>query len=168
MKKVLTKLLILAVSIILPISMLASCGMQSYSRLGISFEIPSKYEERAVAGALMAFGDEESFIVFNKYSLADLSKLGLSTLDVQNYTEKILESTEITESVEPSYSASGKRADFSYIVQDPETTDLYYYYYTVVMQGSGSIWVVQMACYEPLAYEYGTKFAKWASSLKAD
>ena len=168
MKITLAKLLTLTLTLVLILSMLTSCGMKSYSRLGISFELPADFEERAVAGALMAFGNDEAFVVFNKYTLGDLSKLGLSTLDVQNYTEKLLETTELVDTVEPTYSATGQRAVFSYVVQDPEVTDLYYYYYTTVIQGTGCIWTIQMACYDVISYEYEADFVKWAAGFTVE
>ena len=146
---------------------LASCGTSSYSRLGISFEIPSRFEEKAVAGAKMAFGDDESFIVFNKYTETELASIGVENLDVKEYTEYFLEKSQIgVEDVV--YDTSGLRAAFTYVVSDPEVKDVYYFYSVVILKGTGCIWAVQMACYADLMYEYMPEFEKWAASLKAD
>ena len=167
MKKTAVKFVILVLTLALLSVALTSCGMAQYSRLGISFEIPSNFEERANAGALMAFGNDEAFIVFNKYTAAELSLAGL-TLDVPSFTENFLEKTELSDSVEPTYNAAGDRAVFDYIVEDPEVLDTYYYYYAVIIKGTDCIFAVQMACYAPLVSEYQPEFEKWAKSLKAD
>ena len=167
MKNTAVKFTALALMLALLLAALTSCGMAQYSRLGISFELPRDFEERANAGALMAFGNDEAFIVFNKYTAAELSLAGL-TLDVSSFTENFLEKTELSSSVEPTYNATGDRAEFDYIVEDPEVLDVYYYYYAVIIKGTGCIWAVQMACYAPLIDEYQPEFEKWAKSLKAD
>lgn len=168
MKRTVSKFITVILAVALLVSALSSCGTRRYSRLGISFEIPKSFEERATAGALMAFGDDESFIVFNKYTMAELALSGLSSLDVQNYTEHFIEVSELSDSVNPVYSAAGDRAEFDYIVQDPEVLTTYYYYYAVIMNGKNCIWAVQMACYAELSAEYRPEFEKWAASLKAD
>ncbi len=167
MKRTAIKFVTLILTAALLSAVLSSCGMAQYSRLGISFEIPRNFEERANASALMAFGSDEAFIVFNKYIQSDLALAGLD-LDVQSFTENFLEKSELSEAVEPTYNASGSRAEFDYIVEDPEVTETYYYYYAVILKGSDCIWAVQMACYAPLAAEYEPEFEKWASSLKTD
>ena len=167
MKNTAIKFIILTLTLALLLAALTSCGVTQYSRLGISFEIPSDFEERANAGALMAFGNDEAFIVFNKYTTAELALAGL-TLDVAAFTENFLEKTELSSSVEPTYNATGDRAVFDYIVEDPEVLDTYYYYYAVILKGTDCIFAVQMACYAPIAAEYEPKFEKWAKSLKAD
>ena len=165
MKRTSFKLVTLVLTVALMGALLVSCGTSRYSRLGISFEIPRNFEERANPDALMAFGSDEAFIVFNKYTAADLALAGLSELDVQGFTENFLEKSELSETVEPTYNATGDRAEFDYIVEDPEVPETYYYYYAVILEGADCIWAVQMACYAPLAAEYEPKFEKWASSL---
>ena len=168
MKKTALKFVILVLSAALLCTALSSCGMSRYSRLGISFEIPASFEERANADALMAFGSDEAFIVFNKYTLSELAVAGLSSLDVRAFTENFLEKSELSDSVSPTYNASGDRAEFDYIVEDPEVPTTYYYYYAVIINGADCIWAVQMACYAPLAAEYEPKFEKWAESLTTE
>jgi len=145
---------------------LASCTEREYSRLGISFKIPSSFKEKAVAGAKMAFGDDEAFIVFNKFDKAMLGGLGLSPDDVKGYTDYFLEKSELL--CEPVYNASLTGASFSYVVEDPEDLQTYYYYYVVILKGTDCIWAVQMACYDALAYEYIPKFKSWEASLRTE
>ena len=168
MKRTVFKFVILILCTALLCAALTSCGMVQYSRLGISFELPRDFEERANAGALMAFGSDEAFIVFNKYTLTELAVAGLSSLDIQAFTENFLEKSELSETVAPAYSASGDRAEFDYIVEDPEVPTTYYYYYAVIINGADCIWAVQMACYAPLAAEYESEFEKWAESLTTE
>ena len=168
MKRTVFKFVILVLCTALLCAALTSCGMVQYSRLGISFELPRDFEERANAGALMAFGSDEAFIVFNKYTLTELAVAGLSSLDIQAFTENFLEKSELSETVAPAYSASGDRAELDYIVEDPEVPTTYYYYYAVIINGADCIWAVQMACYAELSTKYAPQFEKWAQSLKAD
>ncbi len=167
MKKAFLRPLALIILIAVLAVSLSSCGLVGYSRLGISFEIPRSFEEKAVAGAKMAFGDDKSFIVFNKYTETELSAIGISELDVKAYTEYFLEKSELGVE-EVGYDTAGTRAAFSYVVGDPEVENLYYYYSVTILKGTGCIWAVQMACYADLMYEYMPEFDKWAASLKAD
>ena len=162
MKKVFIKAIALVILAALSLS-LASCGMKEYSRLGISFKIPSGYEEKAISGAKMAFGDDESFIVFNKYTAGELSAIGLG-LGVREYTERFLEQTKIGVD-DPTYNASETRAEFSYVVKDPDNDSTYYYYYVLILKGDNCIWAVQMACYADLIYKYEDKFVDWAEDI---
>ena len=145
---------------------LSACGTTVYSKPGISFEIPSRFEPRAIAGAAFAYGDDESFIVFTKRTKSELAMNGLSELDVPGFTEYFLETSEMKDSVEVNYGVGS--AEFSYIVGDPENEEVYYYYYTVIMRGTDCIWIAQMACYEPLASEYIPEFSKWAASITVE
>ena len=161
-----TRILALLLTCVLILS-LASCGMKSYSRLGLSFEIPAGYEEKAIAHVDMAYGDDTSFIVFNKYTSSELSLIGVSATDVKAYTEYFLEKSEIgVEDV--TYSSDGARATFEYVVGDPENTDVYYYYSVLILRGADCIWAVQMACYADLMYDYASEFETWARNIRAN
>ena len=156
--------LLLIVLLLLP--SLAACGNTGYTKLGISFEIPSRFEPRAVAGASFAYGDDESFIVFTRRTRAELSANGLSELNVAEFTDRFLTESGMKDSIEVEYSTD--RAEFSYVVEDPEEEDLYYYYYTVVLKGNDCIWIVQMSTYDALADKYIPEFNTWAASIEIE
>ena len=80
------KIAVLILTLLLILSF-SSCGTTAYTKAGISFEIPSRFEPRAVAGAEFAYGDDEAFIVFNKRTRNELMAGGLSVLDVAEFTE---------------------------------------------------------------------------------
>jgi hypothetical protein len=155
----------LLVAVILALT-LASCGTTVYKKQGITFELPSSFEQRAIENALYAYGDDESFIVFTKRTKSELAMNGLSELDVPGFTEYFLETSEMKDSVEVNYGVGS--AEFRYIVGDPENEEVYSYYYTVIMRGTDCIWIAQMACYEPLASEYIPEFSKWAASITVE
>ena len=162
MKRTLTRALILTLTLGLLLT-LAACGSTKYTKLGVSFEIPSRLEPRAVAGAAFAYGDEESFIVFTRKTKSELEASGLSSLDVAEFTDRFLTESAMKDAVEVEYSTG--RAEFGYVVEDPDNMDLYYYYHTVVMKGSDCIWIIQMSTYEALADKYIPEFEKWAASI---
>ena len=159
------KISVLILTLLLALSFTA-CGTAKYSKLGISFEIPKHFEPRAVSGAVFAYGDDESFIVFTRRTSAELSANGLSVLDVAEFTDRFLTESGMKDAVEVSYSTD--RAEFSYVVEDPEVADLYYYYYTIVLKGKDCIWIVQMSCYEAIADRYYAEFDKWAASIEIE
>lgn len=142
---------------------LASCGTTVYDKPGITFEIPSRFEQRAIERALYAYGDDESFIVFNKRTRGELLADGLSELDVAEFADRFLAEAGMKDTVQVVGDAD--RVEFSYIVADPDNADVYFYYYTLVLRGSDCIWIVQMSCYEPLTDKYVPEFEKWASSI---
>ena len=165
MRSTAKKILSLILTLLLALS-LTACGTAKYSKLGISFEIPKSFEPRAVAGALFAYGDDESFIVFTRRTASELSSLGISGLDVPAFTDRFLTDSGMKDVVEVEYSTN--RAEFDYVVEDPDSENLYYYYETIVLKGKDCIWIVQMACYEALANEYYSEFDKWAASIKVE
>ena len=165
MKSTAKKLLSLILTLLLVLSFTA-CGTTNYSKLGISFELPKSFEPRAVAGAVFAYGDDESFIVFTRRTATELSSLGISGLDVPAFTDRFLTDSGMKDAVEVEYSTD--RAEFDYVVEDPDSENLYYYYETIVFKGKDCIWIVQMACYESLADKYYSKFDKWAASIKVE
>lgn len=142
---------------------LVSCGTTVYDKPGITFEIPSRFEQQAIDKALYAYGDDESFIVFNKRTRAELLADGLSVLDVAEFADRILTEAGMKDTVQVVGDAD--RVEFSYIVADSDNADVYFYYYTLVLRGSDCIWIVQMSCYEPLTDKYVSEFEKWASSI---
>ena len=142
---------------------LASCGTTVYEKPGITFELPSRFEQQAIDKALYAYGDDESFVVFNKRTRAELLADGLSVLDVVEFADRILAEAGMQDTAQVVGDAD--RVEFSYIVADPDNADVYFYYYTLVLRGSDCIWIVQMSCYEPLTDKYVSEFEKWASSI---
>ena len=165
MKKTLKRVFLLTLTLLLLVS-LSSCGSTKYTKLGISFEIPKRFEPRAVTGALFAYGDDESFIVFTRRTRNELLAGGLSEINVSEFTDRFLTESGMKDAVEVEYMTD--RAEFSYVVEDPEVTDLYYYYYTVVLKGDECIWIVQMSCYEAIADKYYSEFDKWAASIEIE
>ena len=165
MRNAAKRISLMLLAVLLLIS-LAACGNTRYSKLGISFEIPSRLEPRAVAGAVFAYGDGESFIVFTRRTRAELSANGLSEINVSEFTDRFLTESGMKDSIDVSYSTD--RAEFSYVVEDPEEADLYYYYYTVIMKGNDCIWIVQMSTYDALADKYTPDFKKWAASIEIE
>ena len=166
MKKTAIRVLALVILSALMLLSLASCGSVKYSKLGISFEIPRRFEPRALAGASFAYGDDESFIVFTRRTRSELQAGGLSELDVAEFTDRFLTDNGMKDAIEVDYSTD--RAEFGYVVTDPDNEEVYYYYYTIVLKGSDCIWIVQMACYEALADKYVPEFYKWAESIKVE
>lgn len=166
MKKTAIRVLALVILSALMLLSLASCGSVKYSKLGISFEIPRRFEQRALAGASFAYGDDESFIVFTRRTRSELQAGGLSELDVAEFTDRFLTDNGMKDAIEVDYSTD--RAEFGYVVTDPDNEEVYYYYYTIVLKGSDCIWIVQMACYEALTDKYVPEFYKWAESIKVE
>ena len=162
MKRILKIILILTLTLGLLLT-LTACGSTKYTKLGVTFEIPSRLEPRAVAGAAFAYGDDESFIVFTRRTKSELLASGLSELDVAEFTDRFLAESAMKDAVDVEYSTG--RAEFSYVVEDPDNMELYYYYHTVVMKGADSIWIIQMSTYEALADKYIPKIEKWAASI---
>lgn len=165
MRKILKSILVSSLAFLLLLS-LTACGTAKYSKLGISFEIPSRFEPRAIAGAAFAYGDDEAFIVFTRRTRSEILANGLSELNVSEFTDRFLTSSGMKDAVEVNYTTD--RAEFGYVVADPENNDVYYYYYTVVMKGNDCIWIVQMACYEALADKYASEFDKWVASIEIE
>lgn len=159
------RITLLILTLILAFS-LTACGTASYSKAGIYFEIPKSFEPRAVVGADFAYGSDEAFIVFNKRTRSELQADGLSELDVAEFTDRFLTENEMKDAVEVQHFTD--RVEFSYVVGDPDNEEVFYYYYTIVMKGTDCIWIIQMACYEAVAYEYAPEFDKWAASIKAE
>jgi len=145
---------------------LTACGTVTYTRAGISFEIPKSFEPRAVVGADFAYGGDEAFIIFNKRTRNELQAGGLSELDVAEFTDRFLTENEMKDAVEVKHFAD--RAEFDYVVGDPDNEEVFYYYYTIVMKGKDCIWIIQMGCYEAVAPEYASEFDKWAASIKVE
>lgn len=162
MRKILKSILMSSLALLLLFS-LSACGSVKYSKLGISFEIPKRFEPRAIAGAAFAYGDDESFIVFTRRTRSELLAGGLSEINVSEFTDRFLTENGMKDAVEVNYTTD--RAEFGYVVADPENNDVYYYYYTVVMKGDDCIWIVQMACYEALADKYAPEFDEWVASI---
>ena len=165
MKNTAKKITLSILTLLLAFSCIA-CGTKSYSKSGISFDIPSRFEPRAVVGADFAYGDDESFIVFNKRTRSQLMANGLSELNVTEFTDRFLTESGMKDAIEVYYSTD--RAEFGYVVEDPDVAELYYYYYTVILKGNDCIWIVQMACYEALADKYVYEFDKWAASIEIE
>ena len=97
---------------------LTSCGTTRYEKQGISFELPSRFEQRAIENALYAYGDDESYIVFNKHTKSALALQGISTLDVAEFVDHALTENGMNEAVEVEYGVD--RAEFSYIAADAD------------------------------------------------
>ena len=165
MKRIFKRALVLALTFLLMLSF-ASCGSAKYTKLGISFEIPKRFEPRAVTGGTFAYGDDESFIVFTRRTRNELAAGGLLEINVSEFTDRFLTESGMKDAVEVEYMTD--RAEFSYVVEDPEVADLYYYYYTIVLKGDECIWIVQMSCYEAIADKYYSKFDKWAASIEIE
>ncbi len=145
---------------------LASCGTTRYEKQGISFELPSRFEQRAIANALYAYGDDESYIVFNKHTKSALALQGISTLDVADFVDHALTKNGMKDSVQVEYDVD--RAEFSYIAADAEAEGVLYYCYSLVIRGTDCIWMIQMFCYASLSSEYVPEFEKWAASIKVE
>ena len=145
---------------------LTSCGTTLYEKPGITFELPSRFEQRSIEKALYAYGDDESFVVFNKRTRSELQANGLSVLDAAEFAARFLTQNEMSDAVQVTGNAD--RAEFSYVVADPDNSEVYYYYYTLVLSGTDCLWIVQMACYEPLTAEYLPEFDKWARSITVE
>ena len=163
MKKSLLTLLIF--TLILCIA-LTSCGTRKYEKQGITFELPSSFEQRAIENALYAYGDDESYIVFNKHTKSALAAQGITTLDVAEFVDHALERNGMTDGVEVEYGVD--RAVFSYIVADSEVENVLYYCYSLVVKGTDCIWMIQMFCYETIASDYIPEFRKWAASIEVE
>ena len=160
MKKSLLTLLVFA--LILCIA-LTSCGTTVYKKQGITFELPSSFEQRAIENALYAYGDDESYIVFNKHTKSALATQGITTLDVAEFVEHALDKNGMIDAVDVEYGVD--RAVFSYIAADSEAENVLYYCYSLVIKGSDCIWMIQMFCYATLAADYIPEFEKWAASI---
>ena len=145
---------------------LASCSTTRYEKQGISFELPSRFEQRAIANALYAYGDDESYIVFNKHTKSALALQGISTLDVAEFVDHALTKNGMKDSVQVEYDVD--RAEFSYIAADVEAEGVLYYCYSLVIRGTDCIWMIQMFCYASLSSEYVPEFEKWAASIKVE
>ena len=145
---------------------LVSCGTTRYEKQGISFELPSRFEQRAIANALYAYGDDESYIVFNKHTKSALALQGISTLDVAEFVDHALTKNGMKDSVQVEYDVD--RAEFSYIAADAEAEGVLYYCYSLVIRGTDCIWMIQMFCYASLSSEYVPEFEKWAASIKVE
>jgi len=81
-------------------------------------------------------------------------------------TDRFLTENEMKNAVEVKHFAD--RAEFDYVVGDPDNEEVFYYYYTIVMKGKDCIWIIQMGCYEAVAPEYASEFDKWAASIKVE
>lgn len=160
MKKSLLTLLVF--TLILCIA-LTSCGTTVYKKQGITFELPSSFEQRAIENALYAYGDDESYIVFNKHTKSALATQGITTLDVAEFVEHALDKNGMIDAVDVEYGVD--RAVFSYIAADSEAENVLYYCYSLVIKGSDCIWMIQMFCYATLAADYIPEFEKWAASI---
>ena len=160
MKKSLTMLLVF--TLILCIT-LTSCGTTRYEKQGITFELPSSFEQRAIENALYAYGDDESYIVFNKHTKSALAAQGITTLDVTEFVDHALERNGMTDGVEVEYGVD--RAEFGYIAADSEAENVLYYCYSLAIKGSDCIWMIQMFCYATLSSDYIPEFEKWAASI---
>ena len=160
MRKSLSILLVLTLICCLA---LASCGTARYEKPGISFELPSRFEQREIENALYAYGDDESYIVFNKHTKSALATQGISTLDVAEFVDHALTENGMKDSVQVEYDVD--RAEFSYIAADSDAEDVLYYCQSIVIKGSNCIWMVQMFCYYSLASEYAPEFEKWGASI---
>ena len=145
---------------------LTSCGTTRYEKQGITFEIPSRFEQRAIPNALYAYGDEESYIVFNKHTKSALSTQGITTLDVDEFVYYALDRNGMTDAVEVEYGVD--RAEFSYIAADSAAENVLYYCYSLVIKGTDCIWMIQMFCYATLADDYIPEFEKWAASIEVE
>ena len=160
MKKTLPTLLILTLVVCLA---LVSCGTTRYEKPGISFELPSRFEQRTINNALYAYGDDESYVVFNKHTKSALAAQGISSLDVAEFVNHALTANGMQDSVEVEYGVD--RAEFSYIAADADAQDVLYYCNSLVIKGSDCIWMVQMFCYYSLVSEYAPEFEKWGASI---
>lgn len=156
---------LLALILILSLT-LVSCGTTRYEKQGISFELPSSFEQRAIENALYAYGDDEAYIVFNKHTKSALAAQGITTLDVAAFIDHALTENGMKDSVEVEYGVD--RAEFSYIAADSDTEGLLYYCYSLAIRGTDCIWMVQMFCYASLASDYIPEFDKWAASIVVD
>ena len=145
---------------------LTSCGTTRYEKPGISFELPSRFEQRAIENALYAYGDDESYIVFNKHTKSALAMQGISSLDVAAFVDYALDKNGMKDSVQVEYDVD--RAEFSYVAADADAEDVLYYCRSLVIKGSDCIWVIQMFCYYSLASEYTTEFDKWEASIEVE
>ena len=160
MKKSLTMLLVFTLIFCIT---LTSCGATRYEKQGITFELPSSFEQRAIPNALYAYGDDESYIVFNKHTKSSLAAQGITTLDVDEFVDYALDRNGMTDAVEVEYGID--RAEFSYIAADSEAENVLYYCYSLVIKGTDCIWMIQMFCYATLADDYIPEFEKWAASI---
>ena len=145
---------------------LASCGTTRYEKQGISFELPSRFEQRAIANALYAYGDDESYIVFNKHTKSALALQGISTLDVADFVDHALTKNGMKDSVQVEYDVD--RAEFSYIAADADAEGVLYYCRSLVIKGTDCIWMIQMFCYASLSSDYIPEFEKWAASIEVE
>ena len=150
------------VAVILTLA-LVSCGTTVYKKQGITFELPSSFEQRAIENALYAYGDDESYIVFNKHTRSALATQGITTLDVAEFVEHALDKNGMTDAVDVEHGVD--RAEFSYIAADSEAENVLYYCYSLAIKGSDCIWMIQMFCYASLAADYIPEFEKWAASI---
>ena len=153
---------VLLVAVILALT-LASCGTTVYKKQGITFELPSSFEQRAIENALYAYGDDESYLVFNKHTKSALATQGITTLDVAEFVEHALDKNGMTDAVEVEYGVD--RAEFSYVAADSDAENVLYYCYSLVIKGSDCIWMIQMFCYATLSSDYIPEFEKWAASI---
>ena len=160
MKKSLTMLLVFTLIFCIT---LTSCGTTRYEKQGITFAIPSRFEQCAIPNTLYAYGDEESYIVFNKHTKSALSTQGIATLDVDEFVDYALDRNGMTDAVEVEYGVD--RAEFSYIAADSAAENVLYYCYSLVIKGTDCIWMIQMFCYATLADDYIPEFEKWAASI---
>lgn len=156
-------LLTLLVFTLILCTALTSCGTTVYKKQGITFELPSSFEQRAIENALYAYGDDESYIVFNKHTKSALATQGITTLDVAEFVEHALDENGMTDAVDVEYDVD--RAVFSYIAADSEVENVLYYCYSLVIKGSDCIWMIQMFCYATLSSDYIPEFEKWAASI---
>ena len=163
MKNSISKIISAALVAVILTLALASCGTTVYKKQGITFELPSSFEQRAIENALYAYGDDESYIVFNKHTRSALATQGITTLDVAEFVEHALDKNGMTDAVEVEYDVD--RAVFSYIAADSEVQDVLYYCYSLVIKGSDCIWMIQMFCYATLSSDYIPEFEKWAASI---
>ncbi len=145
---------------------LTSCGTTRYEKQGISFELPSRFEQRAIENALYAYGDDESYIVFNKHTKSALAVQGITTLDVAEFVDHALTENGMNEAVEVEYGVD--RAEFSYIAADADAEGVLYYCRSLVIKGTDCIWMIQMFCYASLSSDYIPEFEKWAASIEVE
>ena len=157
--------IILIFTLILSIA-LTSCGTTVYKKQGITFELPSSFELRAIPNALYAYGNDESYIVFNKHTKSALSAQGITTLDVAEFVDYALDRNGMTDAVEVEYGVD--RAEFSYMAADSEAENVLYYCYSLVIKGTDCIWMIQMFCYAGLTADYVPEFEKWAASIEVE
>ena len=109
MRKILKSILVSSLALLLLFS-LSACGSVKYSKLGISFEIPKRFEPRAIAGAAFAYGDDESFIVFTRRTRSELLAGGLSEINVSEFTDRFLTENGMKDAVEVNYTTDRPEA----------------------------------------------------------